>query len=115
MKRIVGAQPNPFFSRIRLLLTDAEIAAHREALARIPEVFWIDLEGRKALVNDTTIWVGQSGVSGGQTTPIFNHGIHGEGQVVGVIDTGIDPDTCFFRDTVARAAADATSATAAPW
>jgi hypothetical protein len=99
VKRIVGAAENPFFSRIRLLLTDAEIVAVREPLARISDVFWVDMEGRKALMNDTTIWVGQSGVSGGMTTPIFNHGIHGEGQVVGVIDTGLDADSCYFRDT----------------
>jgi hypothetical protein len=98
-KRIVGAAKNPFFSRIRLLATDAEIVALREPLARIPQVFWLDLEGRKALVNDTTIWVGQSGVNGGHTTPVFDHGIHGEGQVVGIIDTGIDADMCYFRDT----------------
>jgi hypothetical protein len=96
--RIVGAAVSPFFSRIRLLATDAEIVALRGPLARIPEVFWVDIEGRKVLYNDTTIWVGQSGVNGGQTTPIFNHGIHGEGQVVGIIDTGIDADMCYFRD-----------------
>jgi hypothetical protein len=98
--RIVGAARSPFFSRIRLLLTDAEIAELREPLARIPEVFFLSLEGRKALLNDTTIWVGQSGVSGGQTTPVFNHGIHGEGQVVGIIDTGLDAGMCYFRDAV---------------
>ncbi|MFL6199038.1 MAG: S8 family serine peptidase, partial [Thermoanaerobaculia bacterium] len=48
--------------------------------------------------NDTTVWVGQSGLSGGQTTPIFSQGIYGEGQVVGILDTGIDPDMCYFRD-----------------
>src|SRR5262245_59121446 len=96
--RIVGAAANPFFSRIRLLATDAEVAALREPLAKIPEVFWVALEGRITLFNDTTIWVGQSGVNGGQTTPIFNHGIHGEGQVVGIIDTGLDADMCYFRD-----------------
>ena len=36
---------DPFFSRVRLLLTPAEIAAFREALAGLREVFWIDLEG----------------------------------------------------------------------
>ncbi len=51
------------------------------------------------MLNDTTVWVGQSGLSGGQTTPIFSQGIFGEGQTVGIIDTGIDPDMCFFRDT----------------
>jgi hypothetical protein len=96
---VVGAQRNAFFSRVRLLLSAAEIAQQREALARIPEVFWVDLEGRRRLLNDTTVWVGQSGLNAGQTTPVFDHGIFGEGQVVGILDTGIDPDLCYFRDT----------------
>jgi hypothetical protein len=99
VKQIVGARRNPFFSRVRLLLTPAEIAALREPLAGIRDVFWIDLEGRRTLLNDTTVWVGQSGLAGGQTTPIFTQGIFGEGQTVAIIDTGIDPDSCFFRDT----------------
>ena len=98
-KGIVGARRNAFFSRVRLLLTPSEIAALREPLAGLRDVFWIDLEGRRTLLNDTTIWVGQSGLSGGQTTPIFSQGIFGEGQTVGIIDTGIDPDACYFRDT----------------
>jgi subtilisin family serine protease len=98
-KGIAGARRNAFFSRVRLLLTPSEIAALREPLAGLRDVFWIDLEGRRTLLNDTTIWVGQSGLSGGQTTPIFSQGIFGEGQTVGIIDTGIDPDACYFRDT----------------
>lgn len=96
---IVGVAQGGFFSKVRMLLTNAEIARHRKALARIAEVFWIDFEPRRALLNDTTIWVAQSGLSGGQTTPIFSQGIFGEGQIVAVMDTGIDPDMCFFRDT----------------
>ncbi|HYU32994.1 MAG TPA: S8 family serine peptidase [Thermoanaerobaculia bacterium] len=96
---IVGVGRGPSFSRVRLLLTPAEIAALREPLAALSDVFWIELESRKTLLNDTTIWVGQSGLSGGQTTPIFSQGIFGEGQTVAIIDTGIDPDMCFFRDT----------------
>jgi hypothetical protein len=95
----VGAQRGRSFARVRLLLSSTEIAAHREELARLRDVFWIDLEGRKALRNDTTVWVGQSGLSGGQTTPIFSQGIFGEGQTVAIVDTGIDPDMCWFRDT----------------
>ncbi|MEO7796066.1 MAG: S8 family serine peptidase [Thermoanaerobaculia bacterium] len=96
---VVGARPNGFFSRIRLLLAPEEIVRLRDSLAEIPEVFWIDVEGRRVLLNDTTVWVGQSGLAGGQTTPVFDQGLHGEGQVVAVLDTGIDPDMCYFRDT----------------
>ncbi|HTQ79344.1 MAG TPA: hypothetical protein VMM92_05070, partial [Thermoanaerobaculia bacterium] len=96
---VVGSRPGSFFSRVRLLLSDREIVRWREELAQIPEVFWVDLEPRRSLLNDTTIWVGQSGLSAGQTTPVFDHGIHGEGQVAAIIDTGIDADACFFRDT----------------
>jgi Subtilase family len=87
------------FSRIRLLLTPAEIAQHRDDLARLRDVFWIEVEGRRTLANDTTVWVGQSGLSGGQTTPVFSQGIFGEGQTIAIVDTGIDADMCWFRDT----------------
>ncbi len=98
-ERVVGRARGRRFSRLRLLLAPAEIVALRDALARLPAVFWIELEGRRTLRNDTTVWVGQSGLAGGQTTPIFAHGIYGEGQVVGIVDTGIDADMCYFRDT----------------
>ncbi len=96
---VAGWKENPFFSRIRLLLTDGEIARYREDLARLSEVFWIDLEPRRELLNDTTVWVGQSGLSGGQATTVFSRGIFGEGQTIAVLDTGIDADMCYFRDT----------------
>ncbi len=34
-------------------------------------------------------------------TPLFDHGLRGQGQVVGIMDTGIDIDHCVFRDTLA--------------
>ncbi|MFN7976426.1 MAG: S8 family serine peptidase [Acidobacteriota bacterium] len=95
---VVGFGHGPQFDRIRLLLSPGELVRLREDLARISDVFWIDVEPRLELLNDTTIWVGQSGVSGGQTTPVFSNGIYGEGQVVGIIDTGLDADMCYFRD-----------------
>ncbi len=97
---IVGFRRNPFFSRVRLLLSPAEIAALREPLAGLREVFWIDLEGRRTLLNDTTVWVAQSGLAGREATPLFSHNLYGQGQTVGIIDTGIDPDACYFRDPV---------------
>lgn len=87
------------FSRLRLQWTTAEIAANADRVASLAEVFWLDLEPRRTLLNDTTIWVGQSGLAGSQTTPVFANGIHGEGQIVAILDTGIDPDMCYFRTT----------------
>ena len=95
---IVAAKPRQRFSRVRLLMTPAEIAATRDDFARLAEVFFIDLEARKVLLNDTTLWVAQSGTAGGQQTPVHDQGITGAGQIVGVLDTGIDADMCYFAD-----------------
>jgi len=31
-------------------------------------------------------------------TPVSDHGIHGEGQIIAVLDTGLDYDNCFFAE-----------------
>ncbi len=31
-------------------------------------------------------------------TPLFDHGLHGEGQVIAVLDTGLDYDNCYFAE-----------------
>jgi fibronectin type 3 domain-containing protein len=95
---VVGSDRGARFSRVRLRVADAALDGATAALAALGDVFWIDVEGRRELLNDTTVWVAQSGLDAGQTTPVFDHGIHGEGQVVGYIDTGIDADSCYFRD-----------------
>lgn len=96
---IGAAARGAYFSRLRLEWSADEIAAHADRVAALAEVFWLDLEPRRSLLNDTTVWVGQSGLAGGQATTVFANGIHGEGQVVAVLDTGIDPDMCYFRTT----------------
>jgi subtilisin family serine protease len=96
---VVGSDRGSKFSRIRLRIDGTSLPDAAAALSDIAEVFWVDVEGRRELLNDTTIWVGQSGLNANMATPVFAHGIHGEGQVVGYVDTGIDPDLCYFRDT----------------
>jgi hypothetical protein len=96
--KVVGSGKAGRFARLRLLLGRDEVAALRGPLARRKDVFWIDVEPRRVLLNDTTVWVAQSGTAGGQQTPIHDQGIFGEGQIVGILDTGIDPDMCYFRD-----------------
>jgi hypothetical protein len=66
------------------------------AIARIPNVWWIEEKPECTIMNDTTKWVVQSNVSG--STPIWDKGIHGEGQLAAVMDTGIDYNSCWFRE-----------------
>lgn len=84
--------------RIVITPTPARLAALRERIAAWPEILWIGRRSRYLLLNDGSAWVGQSGLSAGETTPIHAAGLLGEGQIVGVFDTGVDADMCFFRD-----------------
>jgi subtilisin-like proprotein convertase family protein len=96
--RVTGSGRVGEFGRLVLLATPEEARTRVTALAERNDVFWIDRRGRRSLANDTSIWVGQSGLDAGMTTPIFNHGIYGAGQVAAILDTGLDADMCYFRD-----------------
>ena len=48
-----------------------------------------------ALANETSFRTLQSGSQFG-TTPIHDHGIHGENQIIAILDTGLDINSCFF-------------------
>ncbi len=67
-------------------------------LARIQAVYWIEETGEITLRNDTTRWVIQTDVL--DSTTVWDHGLHGEGQIVGHIDDPIDMNSCYFRDPV---------------
>jgi hypothetical protein len=47
--------------------------------------------------NDVSVHTLQSGTPSGPLT-IHNRGIHGEGQIVAVLDTGLDYTSCYFRE-----------------
>jgi hypothetical protein len=66
------------------------------ALARIRDVQWVQPRGQPVPHNDTTTWVVQSNASG--KTPMWSHGIFGEGVIFGQIDTPMDLSTCWFDD-----------------
>lgn len=65
-------------------------------LSRMEEVLWIEEAVPMELLNDTTKWVIQNYLYG--DTKIWDHGIHGEGQIVGIGDTGLDYDMPWFID-----------------
>lgn len=65
-------------------------AAHRD-------VQWIEAAGRARLLNDDARRTTQSGSFLGPA-PFHNRGIHGADQVIAICDTGLDMDSCYFRD-----------------
>ncbi|HEV8702942.1 MAG TPA: S8 family serine peptidase [Candidatus Polarisedimenticolia bacterium] len=77
------------------------IAAILSRLAALPEVEAVEQVRPFRATNQDAVWVHQSFVGPSpQQTPVFDRGIFGCGQVVGIADTGQDYDLCYFRDAV---------------
>ncbi len=67
------------------------------ALANLPEVQFIeDAPENTERSNTNTRWIVQSNVA--VATPFYAAGLHGEGQIIGHIDTALDINHCSFRD-----------------
>jgi hypothetical protein len=47
--------------------------------------------------NEVSVHTLQSGSQFGPM-PLFDHGLHGEGQIIAILDTGLDWDNCFFAE-----------------
>lgn len=56
------------------------------------------LASSAAYADDLSYWTVQSGWDGGGTTPLFDHGIFGQRQIIAVLDTGLDWDSCYFAE-----------------
>ncbi|HEX5041269.1 MAG TPA: S8 family serine peptidase [Candidatus Polarisedimenticolaceae bacterium] len=97
---VTGAGRGGRFGRVVLLAAPSDAGTVATRIAERNDVFWVGARGRRTLANDTSVWVGQSGLNGGMTTPIFSKGIYGAGQIAAVLDTGLDADACYFRDAV---------------
>ncbi len=67
-----------------------------DALSALEDVVWIAPASDLRLLNDTTRWAVQSNVP--SQTPAWSAGLHGEGQVIGIGDGGLDHDMPWFRD-----------------
>ncbi|MDE3249192.1 MAG: S8 family serine peptidase, partial [Bacteroidota bacterium] len=65
-------------------------------LALLPEVKWIEEEGDITIDNGNESGLVQSNNTA--QTPLYNKGIRGEGQIVGLIDLPLDMNHCFFND-----------------
>lgn len=71
--------------------------AAAEALAELPQVRWIEEMAEVLNDNGTTAGTMQSGTPGNET--VWDQGLHGEGQIVGMMDTPADFNHCWFQDT----------------
>jgi len=69
-----------------------------ERLAAMPEVMFIEEAGEMQPRNASTNWVCQSNVSG--SLPLWDAGLHGEGQIAGIIDWDLEHTHCSFNDAV---------------
>ncbi|WP_176371604.1 discoidin domain-containing protein [Desulfosediminicola flagellatus] len=69
-----------------------------ELLSQSQDIEWIEPYVPPTLNNDTMHWVVQSNVS--NENPLWDKGLTGAGQIVGVGDTGLDVDMAFFWDGV---------------
>ncbi|MBN1521249.1 MAG: S8 family serine peptidase [Candidatus Aureabacteria bacterium] len=67
-------------------------------LAKQQDIEWIEPYIEPTLDNNEMRWVVQSNIN--DETPLWNKGITGKGQIVGVGDTGLDYDMVFFWDAV---------------
>lgn len=59
-------------------------------------IVFADLQTGARLQNGRSAGVCQSGAVGNR--PIFDQGLLGQGQIIGLMDTGIDADSCYFDD-----------------
>jgi subtilase family serine protease len=82
---------------VRVEIDQADIVR----LAQIEEVLWIEEAVDLKVLNDTTKWTIQTYVP--NDTKIWDKGVHGEGQIVGIGDTGLDYDMPWFRDPAGTA------------
>jgi hypothetical protein len=89
---VVKSDPRPHLETQRLRLSSDQIEPF---LAR-PDVVWLEGEGTLTLRNDTTSWVIQSNLSNAR--PLYDHGLHGEGEIVGHIDGQVWTESCYFID-----------------
>ena len=79
---------------------DMQIKKAKFLIASFNEVKWIEPEMIHYVSNKFSRYVTQSYTEPGQNgkTTVWDHGLHGEDQVVGIGDSGLDVGSCFFND-----------------
>jgi hypothetical protein len=97
--QVAGEGDAGAFGRLAAIFPLEAVADGAAALAELPEVFLLERIHHVGWLNDRTAGTIQSGTQGKEMgqTPIWAHGIRGEGQIVGMADTGLDANSCYFN------------------
>lgn len=66
-------------------------------IAQIREISWIEEAPVITFRNNAATWVVQSNTQ--DMTTIWDQGIHGENQIIGIIDSLVNQDTCYLEDS----------------
>jgi MYXO-CTERM domain-containing protein len=98
---VAGEGQSGAFGRISVLFPAGNVAAAVQALSQHSEIFFLERIHHVGLLNAQSAGTIQSGTQGpaAAQTPIWQHGIRGEGQIVALIDTGVDANSCYFNGT----------------
>ena len=105
----IHREPAP---RVQFSGRPGRLQALAAALARHPDVLFVDRARPNRLLNDQSIWIGQSDdrvdgpgeAAAADPKPytlsgtVFNRGITGTGQVIGVADSRLEHQLCYFTD-----------------
>lgn len=88
--------------RMEAVIPSPRLGAVLSSLSHLPEVEAVEEVRRLATLNQDGVWVHQSFAGPpAEETPVFDAGIFGCGQIIGVSDSGQDFDACQFRDAAA--------------
>lgn len=88
---------NPYCNSERLCTMLRTHVASIPTIAHTPEVRWIRPNAEhEYLANNIIQWEIQSGIE--DYRPIWDHGIQGEGQIIGIADSGVYVEHNAFRD-----------------
>lgn len=84
--------------RLSTRLPPERLQALTAELSALDDVFFVERVHHLGLFNDRSAGTIQSGMQGASAaaTPIWEKGLHGEGQIVGILDTGVDADSCWY-------------------
>jgi len=93
----------PGKARLGVKVPYENVQSFLDSLILRPEVYLIQPGAGAETFNDNASRILQNGNSLVESRPLWDRGLHGEGQIVAVLDTGLDYDSCYFAETDASA------------